>query len=177
MAGAGAPNGKVTIGNLLGSNAHTREQSVSKEIQSIALSAKVPWRMAETNSCNRGGERGVSDVFAASLWGVDYMFTLAGASATGVNFHGGAGDPRRLMGRQMPRSVLVPCTMGCCYFTPPGRGGLVPVDLKAGGLNLRAYAASDKDGTLLLTAINMDSRDGTVRLTPVRPMRGRSPSG
>src|SRR5271157_5935079 len=88
VVAAGASN-EATIANMLGSAIHGAAQSTGLSVNTIAQKAKVPWRMAETNSCYNGGQAGVSDVFASALWGIDYMFTLAGTSAAGVNFHGG----------------------------------------------------------------------------------------
>jgi Glycosyl hydrolase family 79 C-terminal beta domain len=44
-------------------------------------------RLTESNSVACGGRKGVSDVFASALWGVDWMFLLAGVGADGVDFH------------------------------------------------------------------------------------------
>ncbi len=48
--------------------------------------------MAETNSCYDGGYDGVSNVFAAALWGVDYTAHAGGPRVGRLNFHrGGTG--------------------------------------------------------------------------------------
>jgi hypothetical protein len=46
--------------------------------------------MTEGNSCYRGGKPGMSDAFAAALWGGDYMLLLASLGCAGVNLHGGS---------------------------------------------------------------------------------------
>jgi hypothetical protein len=50
----------------------------------------LPFRMGEMNSVSCGGAPGVSDVYAAALWGADVCMQLASAGVDGVNFHGGA---------------------------------------------------------------------------------------
>lgn len=48
-----------------------------------------PFMMFETNSASCGGFSGVSDAFAAALWGLDYGLTLAYSNFTGALFHVG----------------------------------------------------------------------------------------
>lgn len=47
----------------------------------------LPVRISETNSVACGGVDGVSNTFASTLWGVDWLFALAAVGADGVNFH------------------------------------------------------------------------------------------
>jgi hypothetical protein len=49
----------------------------------------IPFRLAETNSISRGGTAGVSDTFAATLWGIRHMAQLLNMGGAGINFHGG----------------------------------------------------------------------------------------
>jgi hypothetical protein len=49
----------------------------------------IGFRVTEGNSCYGGGKPDVSDAFASSLWGADYMLTVAQAGYLGVNLHGG----------------------------------------------------------------------------------------
>jgi hypothetical protein len=62
-----------------------------REIELIAAKVGKPFVMAETNTCYKAGKRGVSDVYAAALWSVDYFLQLGKARQRGVYFHGGAG--------------------------------------------------------------------------------------
>jgi hypothetical protein len=61
-----------------------------QEIESISAQAGKPFVMSETNTCYKAGKRGVSDVYAAALWSVDYFMQLGKARQRGVYFHGGA---------------------------------------------------------------------------------------
>jgi hypothetical protein len=61
-----------------------------QKIESISAQAAKPFVMSETNTCYKAGKRGVSDVYAAALWSVDYFLQLGKARQRGVYFHGGA---------------------------------------------------------------------------------------
>jgi uncharacterized protein (TIGR03437 family) len=157
----------ASIPHILGPAAGTTEDTDGSQLEQIAQAQKIPWRMAETNSCYNGGEKGVSDVFASALWGVDYMFTLAGRNAAGVNFHGGGSGnytPIAVSGSQVtPRPLYYALLM----FRAAARGRLVPLDVTANGVNLRAYGVMDDDGTLRVTVINKDlTQDAAVSITP-----------
>ena len=46
-----------------------------------------PFMMFETNSAACGGFSGISDAFAAALWGLDYALMMAHSNFTGALFH------------------------------------------------------------------------------------------
>ncbi|CDO73856.1 Glycoside Hydrolase Family 79 protein [Trametes cinnabarina] len=48
-----------------------------------------PFLMFETNTASCGGFMGISDAFAAALWGVDWALQLANSNFTGALFHAG----------------------------------------------------------------------------------------
>jgi hypothetical protein len=64
-------------------------------VAQAAKTAGVPYRMGELNSVSCGGAAGISDVYAAALWGADISMQLAAIGADGVNFHGGAAPGMR----------------------------------------------------------------------------------
>jgi len=83
-------NNIVTIANLLN---NTATEGVANRIKQIVAGVEgngVPYVLGETNSASCGGMSGVSDVFASTLWAVDYMFSVASVNVAGVNFHGGS---------------------------------------------------------------------------------------
>ena len=164
--GATASNA-ATIPNLLGNGPHNGAQSLGLQLKSLATASKIPWRMAETNSCYNGGQTGVSDVFASALWGIDYLFTVAGNASAGVNFHGGGTGAYTAIASSSTAVTARPLYYALLLFHAAARGRVVPLDLNAGGINLRAYAALDGDGTLLVVAVNMDAtHDASVKITP-----------
>jgi len=157
----------ASIAHILGSAARTTEDTDGSELQQIAQGQKLPWRMSETNSCYNGGQAGVSNVFASALWGADYMFTLAGRAAAGVNFHGGGAGNYTPIAVSGGLVTARPLYYALLLFRAAGRGRLAPVDVAANGVNLTAYGALDSDGTLRLLAINKDTaQDAAVTITP-----------
>jgi uncharacterized protein (TIGR03437 family) len=157
----------ASIPHILGTTAHNTEDSDGGLLSDIARGAQLPWRMAETNSCYNGGEKGVSNVHASALWGVDYMFTLAQRSAAGVNFHGGgAGNytPIAVSGSQISARPLYYALL---FFRAAARGRLVPVDVAAPGINVTAYGVLDPDGSVRVVAVNKDlAQDAALTIAP-----------
>jgi hypothetical protein len=79
----------VNIENLLAGDARVADSMA--QIMPAARRAGLPYRMTEGNSCYRGGKAGMSNAFAAALWGGDYALRMAALGCSGVNFHGGGG--------------------------------------------------------------------------------------
>ena len=157
----------ASIPHILGSAAHQTEDTDGSQLQQIAQGQKIPWRMAETNSCYNGGEKGVSDVFASALWGVDYMFTLAGRNSAGVNFHGGGTGTYTPIAVTATQATARPLYYALLLFRAAARGRVVPVTVTANGVNLTAYGALDDDGTLRVTVIDKDmTQDAAVSIAP-----------
>lgn len=134
---------------------------VAKEIHQLAQDAHehhLPLRMAEVNSASSGGKDGVSDVFAAALWGADYAFTLAEQGAAGLNFHGGFH-----CGGYTPicisegRYSAQPLYYGMLLFHAATPGRLAPVKVQTDA-NVTAYGVLSKDGILHLVLINKDGK-------------------
>ena len=167
--GATSPKA-CTIPDLLAAAAHSEAVSQGTQLESIAQSAKVPWRMAETNSCYGGGTEGVSNTFASALWGVDYMFTLASYAATGVNFNVGSSGNGSYTPIGVSGSGVVntrPLYYALLLFHAASSGRIVPITLASGGIDLNAYAVLAGDGTLRVTVVNEDaSHDAIVSITP-----------
>ena len=157
----------ASIPHILGAAARTTADTDGSQLQQIAAAQKIPWRMAETNSCYNGGESGVSNVFASALWGADYMFTLAGRGSAGVNFHGGGSGNYTPIANSGGQTTARPLYYALLLFRAAARGRLVPLDVAAGGVNLTAYAALDGDGTLRVLAIDKDqAQDAAVTIAP-----------
>ena len=167
---AGASN-EATISNMLDSTTHgnalSEAQTLTTIANSIAATPKIPWRMSETNSCYNGGQSGVSDVFASALWGLDYMLTLAGSSASGVNFHGGGSGTYTPIAVSGSTVTARPLYYAMLMFGAAARGRVVPVNLNAGRIDLTAYGVLDADGTVRVTVINKDQAlSAQAQITP-----------
>jgi uncharacterized protein (TIGR03437 family) len=157
----------ASIPHILGSAARQTEDTDGSQLQQIAQGQRIPWRMAETNSCYNGGETGVSNVFASALWGVDYMFTLAGRNAAGVNFHGGGTGTYTPIAVTTTQATARPLYYALLLFRAAARGRVVPVTVSTTSVNLTAYGALDDDGTLRVTVINKDmTQDAAVSVAP-----------
>ena len=122
---------------------------LAKEIEQVhaatAISKGLGFRMTEGNSCFGGGKPDVSDAFASSLWGADYMLQCASAGYLGVNLHGG----------------------GDGYYTPIAVGPNLSIELRPLYFGMRF--ADQFAGAEL-----MDCRlDTKANLTAYQAMRGR----
>lgn len=163
--GATSPDA-CTIADLLSAGTHAKDASTAAQVETIAQAAKVPWRMAESNSCYDGGTSGVSDAFASALWGVDYMFTLASNAGAGVNFHGGGTGSYTPIAVSGTNVTARPLYYALLLFQLASSGRLVPVTL-TGGVNLYAYAVLAGDGSLRVTVVNEDpTNNAAVSITP-----------
>jgi len=90
--GGPATNPDVNIPNLLKPATMAKVQRMADTASAAAAKMGVRHRMTEGNTCYRGGKPGVSDVFAAALWAVDYSLLLAANNYSGINLHGGTGS-------------------------------------------------------------------------------------
>ncbi len=82
-------NPQVSIENLLKPSAKVNQQA--EIARAASARTHTHYRMTEGNTCYQGGKPGVSDVFAAALWGAEYSFRLMQLGYSGVNLHGGSG--------------------------------------------------------------------------------------
>lgn len=72
---------------------HTRLTSIAyyhDYLGNTTAHSGIPYVLGETNSISCQGTPGISDVFAAALWSVDYVLYMASLKVTRVFFHGGS---------------------------------------------------------------------------------------
>jgi hypothetical protein len=144
---------KANIDRLL--SFHPKNESNMKHMVALGAQVNIPYRMAECNSCYHGGKEGVSNSFASSLWGADYMLSLAKWGVSGVNFHGGGqGFYTPIAGGGSQPLVARPLFYGMLLFEQFMTGAMYPV---IGGTdNIRAYASLNTSRHLNLAIFNMD---------------------
>ena len=145
------------------------------------LSNGLPYRLEEANSFSNGGAAGVSDAFAAALWGLDYLYWWAAHGAEGINFHTGGYVPGTQPRAPMKYAVLWnsgegftarPLAYALKAFDLASAGRLVPAKLSANAnaINLRAYAVLARDKTLRIMLINKEHgpvrQDAELTLVP-----------
>jgi hypothetical protein len=145
------------------------------QFPSTAVSNGEVFRIEETNSLASQGESGVSNVYASTLWALDYMHFWATKNAQGLNFHTGATsvyDP------------IMPTTLSGSYTAEPVAYGIKAFGLGSNGenvstvigsnpngVNITAYGVLDPaTGNLFVTVINKEhftgAKNATVTLSP-----------
>ena len=142
-------------------------QAFHDQFVPAAQSNGIPYRLEEANSFSNGGAAGVSDAFAAALWGLDYLYWWAAHGAEGVNFHTGGYVPGTRPRAPMKYAVFWnsgegfsarPLAYAVKAFDLTAAGRLVPARLSAdaSAINLRTYAVLAQDKTLCLVLINKE---------------------
>lgn len=86
-----AGNSSVTMDRLLSFD-QGLQQTVS-EASSESQIQYLPYRITEANSVYGGGQLNMSNAYASSLWGSEFLFYVAQQGAAGINFHTG-GTPQ-----------------------------------------------------------------------------------
>jgi hypothetical protein len=145
------------------------------QFPSTAIANGEIYRLEETNSIALQGELGVSNVYASSLWALDYMHFWATQNTRGLNFHTGATsvyDP------------IMPSTLSATYTAEPVAYGIKAFGLGSSGenistvigsnpngVNITAYGVLDPStGNLFVTIINKEhfagAKNATVTLAP-----------
>lgn len=166
---AATASNAASIPHLLAASLITTAISDAKTLGAAAQADGIPWRMAESNSVYDGGQTGVSDVFAAALWGADYMFALASTGGSGINFHGGgsgAYTPIAVTGGVYSARPLYYGMLLYRLGAGESGGSFVPVSRGNDGLNLSVYAVKRPEGSVAVTLINKDTgQTANVSLT------------
>lgn len=145
------------------------------QFPSTAISNSEIYRIEETNSIASQGESGVSNVYASTLWALDYMHFWATKNAQGLNFHTGATsvyDP------------IMPTVLSSTYTAEPVAYGIKAFSLGSTGQNVSTVIGSNPDnvnitaygvldpstGNLFVTVINKEhftgAKNATVTLQP-----------
>jgi hypothetical protein len=134
-------------------------------MQRVLEQTGLPFRLAETNSCYAAGKQGVSDTFAAALWGGDLMYRLAQAGGIGINYHGGGyGWYTPIAGTVQNGFVARPIYYGMLLFAQGGQGTLIDAATDAPqSTMLSAYGLRTGVGKLKVTIFNRHLKRG-VRL-------------
>lgn len=161
-------NPASTIENLLKPNAAL--SGLMGTLQAASGKSQRPYRICEANSCFGGGKPGVSNTMAASLWGLDFLFTLAQFDAAGVNIETGV-NQLGFLSWYSPIGVAstsayraMPMFYGMLAFSLAGRGSRVQLTLNNAGLNVTAYAVRSARSEISLTLVNKEpARHAQVR--------------
>ena len=147
------------------------EKQIDLVHKAVAASKGLPYRMTEGNSCFGGGKPNVSDAYASTLWGADYLLQCAAAGYAGVNLHGG-GD-----GYYTPIAVgpNMATELRPLYFGMQFADHFTGADLYAAQLSegtaARAYYA--KRGRETLLAVINKGKDSVAVQLPAGLPRGK----
>jgi hypothetical protein len=158
-------------------------------VDAASRSARVPYRICETNSFSGGGRPGVSDTFAAALWALDYLCVLAWHGAAGVNMETGVNQLgfissySPIADDEHGHFTAAPEYYGMLAFAEGCRGECVTAHYDPGAMDLTAYATVDSMGAATAVIVNKDvSTDAEVhvaagpRIGRARVMRLMAPS-
>jgi len=123
-----------------------------------------------------GGTDGVSDVFAAAVWGSDFLFDVAEHGATGVNLHtifGQHGYTAISYDKDKKNYAVRPLYYSLLLFKDAGNGKLIEADTKSTG-NVVSHATLGTDGKLRVVVINkeLDKATKAVVLTDSKRTHG-----
>jgi hypothetical protein len=174
----GASSSNPTIAAMLTLDPGVVSQSQALAAASQANRIRDGYRWGEMNTYSGHGAAGVSDVFAAALWGIDFMLTTAEYGAAGVNFHGGGQN----MDNNVCTNGVTSCTLpfryspilevdsrvtgaaplfyGMLLVSQAGVGDMLPTRATAGNLNFTAYTISLADGSTNIVLVNKDVTNG-----------------
>jgi len=160
----------VTITNLL--NGDPTLPVMAGKLNIAAQAHHLGYRISECNSVYGGGKAGVSNSLASALWGLDFMFILAGQGDGGVNFHGGGDGEYTPISTWRGQFRAMPLYYGLLMFKMASAGRLIPVNLGENiPNNLDTYAVLSDNGDVLVTLINKDpSQELFAKLNAGRPI-------
>ncbi len=165
---------RMTIDYLL----HPGDRLQTYVMQAIEVSKRsgIPYRMAEGNTCYAAGKAGVSDTFAAALWVVDFMLTVAQAGATGVNLHGGAnGLYTPIAGSMSEGFTARPIYYGMLLLQQLLGSTLLRTNVEGTIKNVAAYAARS-DRALQIVVLNREPEALTYQILLPKVPSGRTSS-
>jgi len=158
-----------TAADLLNpSNLKTLESMFAPPL-AAAQKAGVPLRLGETNSVACGGQPGVSDAAAATVWGIDWMLDAARIGIAGVNFHGDAKSHYNPVNSNVSESSYTnqvqPLYYAMYLFANAVGQQFLPVQVTSQA-NIRAYALTAcASCPVTVFLINKDlTASGTVKL-------------
>ena len=171
LYGPGCRSTPVTLAQLF-SPAYTRDFASRLEMAVRAAHARgVAFRLDETNDISCGGQAGISNTFASTLWSLNELFQLARAGVDGVNVH----TSERTIGKLFSfnqvdgtwGAQVAPTYYGLLAFAQAAPAGsrLLGVGGSVTSGPVHVWATRAPDGTERVVLINLGLRgDQTVLL-------------
>ena len=177
-----------TIETLLAPETEAKSVQMAEANMVAARKAGLPWRLAECNSTSLGGTAGVSDVYAAAVWGSDFLFDIAERGVAGINFHtilGLNGYTAIAFDKKSGKYSVRPLYYSLLLFKDAGHGKILPTQTKSSA-NVTAHSTLGEDRKIRVVVINKDLNHAattTVNTNTARAqgtiarLSGSSPSG
>jgi len=113
--------------------------------------------IGETNSVGCGGVNNMSNVFAAAIWSVDWLFTAASLNISGINFHTGSKNYYDVLSfgwTQSNHLITHPLYYGMYLFAYATR-------TKSSFINLNVVSS---EGKYIKSWAVLDATDQTIRV-------------
>lgn len=159
----------------------------------LARANSLPFRLEEANNFYNGGAKNVSDTYAASLWGLEFLHWWASHGAAGINFH--TGD-RVAAGANLNVSRYTafvsasngvsarPLAYGIKMFSLAATGSYLPVETTESSTNLAIFATQTPTGQIQLTVINKSENpvsmstvfNGDIRIKKIQTIQMMGPT-
>lgn len=173
-AGGKVPSPEIGRDRMLGDHFVKAYEKLYNGFAPMALSNGLPYRLEEVNNYFNGGATNVSSTFAASLWGLDFMYWWAQHQAAGLNFHTGdkvAAGPNLYPSKYTAffsstnGYTVRPLGYGIKAFDLGGHGKfIIPALSDSGNTNLSTYAVVGEDNNIYVTLINKEHSPDAQRL-------------
>ncbi len=148
---------------LLSGRTYTPIVQRMTQLAAVAAANGAAVRVSELNSAICGGLLGVSNTFAASLWGTDLLFGLAEAGVRNVDFHSWSGSRYSPVDFTFANGHMNghvrPLFYAMLLFNraAPRGSRLLPVGPNAPTAAVKTWATVDAKGVRRVVVINKDS--------------------
>ncbi|OLB79167.1 MAG: hypothetical protein AUI14_11150 [Actinobacteria bacterium 13_2_20CM_2_71_6] len=161
-------NTGASISGMLASNSSGKFPGQWSTMGNAKSANGIPqWRMSEANSYFHGGADGVSNVEAAALWSLEFMYGVASHNGDGVNFHGGTSTQFPLHYSPIVFSGLKPTGVQAVYYGEllwqlAGSGALHAASV-SGGTGVAAWGiganvfVTNKGGSAIAATITLSA--------------------
>jgi hypothetical protein len=168
----------ATIAQLLAGDATSR---FTTDV-GLASARGLSFRMDETNSSACSGTPGVSNVYASTLWSIQYMLSGAQNGVTGMNFHGnldvcGVTYTPICAADATSKAANVygpaPLYYGLLMVSRMGAGSFLPTTSSG---SVRAFAVRQADGSTRVMLLDKDAPGGTPVSVQVSGVGGNAAS-
>ena len=165
-----------TIAQLLSSRSLAQEVGAARTLAAAARRDHVPAVVDETNSVVCWGQPGVSNVFAATLWTLDYALALADHGIAVANFQGRIRGCRPYIplctAPGGTRLLAQPDFYGLLAVRQVGTGTFLPVRNPAAA-QLRVYALANDPHRTTVVLDNLGPARTVALTVPGHPTHGR----